>query len=412
MKEHQPAATISHAFSVMLAQRFGDREAIALNSFAFWYTHNKAKNLNFHEGRWWTYNTQESFLAIWPYWTIQNTKTVINSLIRQGLLMKAQLRGTDRTVSYTLTEYGLWQTGLSETPPDPQSCPPGAEISLTTMTPTLRTEAPARRKIGTKPDQLESTDGHRLELTNGYSSQLSHLLESTNDIGENQPVTTRLVGSNESIGENQPVLYIDTLHTTVTIFGITNVIPASDDAVGENQQVCLGSEVPVLPAEQTPSTTPALSDGLSGPATSPYADKPALTGAGRIKKPKPVVPDDTFEADGKTYKPGHYLRLAMAGYDAEYFWSAKEAVAARDLSAKLAYSFRVKNQREATGEELGASLIAIIRAMSQLHPASRFQSLPILNQKYNDVVRQLKELRQPTSSTPPTGTPTQRPNYG
>src|SRR5690606_9437487 len=83
--------------------------AIFLNNLAFWIHKNQANKKHFHDGRYWTYNTQEAFTELFPYWTRQNLRTVIKYCIDNNLIIKGNYNETtyDRTQWYSLTDLGL-----------------------------------------------------------------------------------------------------------------------------------------------------------------------------------------------------------------------------------------------------------------------------------------------------------------
>jgi hypothetical protein len=98
-----------HIFNTFIATKYGVNEAIFLNNIAFWIHQNKANNKNFHDGRYWTYNSHEAFATLFPYWTAKSVRTVINNCLKKNLLMSGNYntKGYDRTKWYTLTDQGL-----------------------------------------------------------------------------------------------------------------------------------------------------------------------------------------------------------------------------------------------------------------------------------------------------------------
>lgn len=100
---------MQHSFDILIATKYGVNEAIILNNFAFWLAHNKANNKHFHENRHWTYNSVRAFLELFPYWTTKNLRTIIDSCIKQGLIIKGNFNkhSYDKTGWYTLTDQAL-----------------------------------------------------------------------------------------------------------------------------------------------------------------------------------------------------------------------------------------------------------------------------------------------------------------
>lgn len=100
---------MEHHFSIEIAKKYGVNEAIFLNHMAFWIQKNLSNNKHLYEGRYWTYNTQNALLNIFPYWTRQNLRTVTKSCVDQELVITGNFNSIsyDRTLWYGLTNLGL-----------------------------------------------------------------------------------------------------------------------------------------------------------------------------------------------------------------------------------------------------------------------------------------------------------------
>lgn len=98
-----------HSFEVEIAANHGVNVAIFLNHISFWIQKNMANNKHNHEGRFWTYNSQEAFKEIFPYWTRQKLRTTIDYCLKNNLIIKGNFNETkyDRTTWYALTDRGL-----------------------------------------------------------------------------------------------------------------------------------------------------------------------------------------------------------------------------------------------------------------------------------------------------------------
>lgn len=81
----------------------GDREAIFLYKLWEWCEKNEANERNFHEGRYWTYNSMRGLTRIFP-WTKRELEGTINKLRDAGLILTAKLSKDpkDTTLSYTV----------------------------------------------------------------------------------------------------------------------------------------------------------------------------------------------------------------------------------------------------------------------------------------------------------------------
>lgn len=98
-----------HSFSIELAEQYGILEAVLLNHFQFWITHNAANDVHYHDGRYWTFNTVKAFADLFPYASAKQIRTALNRLIDAGVLMTGNYNKTtyDRTLWYAFTDEGL-----------------------------------------------------------------------------------------------------------------------------------------------------------------------------------------------------------------------------------------------------------------------------------------------------------------
>ena len=76
------------SFDVQTATDYGVDEAIMIQNFIFWIEKNLANNKNHHDGKTWTYNTQEAFTFLFPFWSKKQVWRIIDSLEKQGVLLK------------------------------------------------------------------------------------------------------------------------------------------------------------------------------------------------------------------------------------------------------------------------------------------------------------------------------------
>lgn len=97
-----------HSFDVDIAQAYGVNAAIILNNMYFWVEKNKANETNFHDGRYWTYNSVKAFSKLFPYLTPRAIGTALKKLIDDGLVVTGNYNKSsyDRTLWYAITEKG------------------------------------------------------------------------------------------------------------------------------------------------------------------------------------------------------------------------------------------------------------------------------------------------------------------
>lgn len=98
-----------HHFKVALAKELGIEEAILIDELQYQIRLNTYKGENFHDGRYWTYNSVKSYEETFPYLNAGKIKRTIGSLVKKGILMKGNYNTSqyDRTSWYAFTDFGL-----------------------------------------------------------------------------------------------------------------------------------------------------------------------------------------------------------------------------------------------------------------------------------------------------------------
>jgi len=98
-----------HYFDKELATKYGVVEAIILNNFRYWIQKNTEENKNYHDGKYWTFNSVQSFCKLFPYLTAKKIRNAIKRLEDAKILLKGNFNKMkyDRTTWYTFTELGL-----------------------------------------------------------------------------------------------------------------------------------------------------------------------------------------------------------------------------------------------------------------------------------------------------------------
>ena len=100
---------MEHSFNVQFAQKYGIEEAIIVHNFYFWLRKNIANEKHLHNGRYWTYNSNNAFTQLFPY--INKTKIfrVLKHLEECDIILKDNFNTSvwDKTLWYSFSDHGL-----------------------------------------------------------------------------------------------------------------------------------------------------------------------------------------------------------------------------------------------------------------------------------------------------------------
>jgi hypothetical protein len=98
------------SFNIEFAKRYGVDEAIMVKSFQFWIRLNKANKVNYHDKRYWTYNTNEALTEYYPFWSKKQVRRIIESLVVKEVLLKGNYNkiAYDRTIWYAFVNEVLY----------------------------------------------------------------------------------------------------------------------------------------------------------------------------------------------------------------------------------------------------------------------------------------------------------------
>ena len=73
--------SLHHSFDVDLAAVYGVNEAIIIHHFQHWIRINRKRGANFHEDRTWSYQTLQDIADHFPYWTVEEVRTIVDRLL-------------------------------------------------------------------------------------------------------------------------------------------------------------------------------------------------------------------------------------------------------------------------------------------------------------------------------------------
>lgn len=104
---------IKMAFDPHVAKHVGTDAAIILSNIEYWQELNKANNINFFDGRYWTYNSVSAFQEIFSYLTPRQIRNCLEKLESNNLIVSGNhnKKKYDRTKWYSANEYTICQEG-------------------------------------------------------------------------------------------------------------------------------------------------------------------------------------------------------------------------------------------------------------------------------------------------------------
>lgn len=97
-----------HSYDSKVAELIGVKGAVLLNHLHWWVEKNRANEMNFYDGHYWTYNSSKAYGALFPYWTPKTIQRELQKLEQDGYIKTGcfNKKSTDRTKWYTLTDKG------------------------------------------------------------------------------------------------------------------------------------------------------------------------------------------------------------------------------------------------------------------------------------------------------------------
>ncbi len=99
---------MDNVFNVEIAIKYGINCSIILKNLYYWTEKNKANNINYHDGYYWTYNTNKAFAKLFPFLTDRQIRYALATLKKEGLIITANYsQGCDRTLWYAVTEKAI-----------------------------------------------------------------------------------------------------------------------------------------------------------------------------------------------------------------------------------------------------------------------------------------------------------------
>lgn len=100
---------MTHTFDTEIAEQYGLLESILLNHIYYWTEKNRANEMNFYDGSYWTYNSTRAFNELFPYVSEKQIRNALKHLREDGILLTGNYNKSsyDRTLWYALSKKGL-----------------------------------------------------------------------------------------------------------------------------------------------------------------------------------------------------------------------------------------------------------------------------------------------------------------
>lgn len=100
---------MEHYFNVQIAKEYGIEEAILIHNIYFWIKKNMANERHFHDGRYWTYNTQKALTELFPYINETKIQRSLKKLDDLGFIIKGNYNENklDRTQWYAFSDEAI-----------------------------------------------------------------------------------------------------------------------------------------------------------------------------------------------------------------------------------------------------------------------------------------------------------------
>ena len=98
--------SLHHSFDIKLASEFSVVEAILIHHFQYWINFNRQLKRNFHQDRFWSFQTLDEICAHFPYFQRGQVERIINKLVESDVLLKGNFnkKKYDRTVWYAFKD--------------------------------------------------------------------------------------------------------------------------------------------------------------------------------------------------------------------------------------------------------------------------------------------------------------------
>ena len=99
-----------HAFNTDLAEKYGIEKALIIDYFAYWVVENMRNERNFHEGRYWVFNSASALSEKFHYISRRTMNQKLQELEADGILISGNFNKNkfDRTKWYSFKDEYAW----------------------------------------------------------------------------------------------------------------------------------------------------------------------------------------------------------------------------------------------------------------------------------------------------------------
>lgn len=107
---------MNHSFNTTVAEKFGMHVAVLLDNLHFWIEKNMTNKKNFHDGKYWTYNSRKAYSKLFSYMTERQVEYYLKKMEKNGLILIGNYNkiSWDRTCWYALTDKALEMLGAEK----------------------------------------------------------------------------------------------------------------------------------------------------------------------------------------------------------------------------------------------------------------------------------------------------------
>jgi hypothetical protein len=95
--------------NLALAVKYGTNESLFLTNLCFWIEKNKANRVHFYDGHYWVYNTMEAWAELFPYFSKDQIRRLINKMRDRNVLLVGVYNRVhyDRTQWYSVSDEAM-----------------------------------------------------------------------------------------------------------------------------------------------------------------------------------------------------------------------------------------------------------------------------------------------------------------